>query len=238
MLLPLDDLRLKYALRITGVLHIGAHEGQEAATYTANGITSVTWVEANPNVIPRLRAHVEPLGQRVVVALVADRSGAEVDFHITNNELSSSILSLGTHQQEYPDVVVTESIRCETTTVDDLCRREGIDGCNMLVLDVQGAELLVLRGAPRQLEGIDYLYVEVNQKHLYEEGALLPELDAFLEAFERVETKMVPQGWGEAFYVRSSVLETSRRPPFRWYLKRARAVIRPRTRMRQLFRRG
>ncbi len=236
-MLALDDLRLKYGLRITGILHVGAHEGQEAEIYARNGVTEVTWVEANPNVIPRLRAHVEPLGHRVVLALVADRSGDEVDFHITNNEQSSSILRMEMHQQEYPDVVVTDSIRCTTTTVDDLCALDGIAGFNMLALDVQGAELLALRGAQRVLEGIDYLYIEVNEIHLYEDGALLPELDAYLEEFKRVETKLGPQGWGDALYVRSTVLaRSSRRPRFRWHFRRARLMIRPRTRVRRLFR--
>ncbi len=243
MLLPLDDLRLKYGLRITGILHVGAHVGQEAEVYTRSGVVDVTWVEANPEVIPRLRAHVEPLGHRVVLALVADRSGDEVDFHVTNNEMSSSILRMGMHQQHYPDVVVTGSIRCTTTTLDDLCAQRGIAGFNMLTLDVQGAELLVLRGAQRVLAGVDYLQVEVNEIHLYEEGALLLDVDSLLEEFDRVEMGMRPSGWGDAFYVRTSVLARSpRRPAFRWHIRRARTTLRttlrPRTRLRRLFRRA
>ena len=234
---PLAQWIADFRLDITGAVHVGAHEGQEAAIYARNGISNVTWIEADPRVLPRLREHVSPMGHRAIGSLVSDRSGCEVDFHITNNEMSSSILRLGTHRQEHPGIVVTESIRLVTSTLDELCERECISNFNMLTIDVQGAELLVLRGADRVLAGVDHLVLEVNERPLYEGCALVSELDAHLGDFRRVRTVMTAHGWGDALYVRKKVLR--RAQLHRWTrrpISSLRRRMRFRTRLRALIR--
>jgi len=205
MILSLDDLVVRHRLSITGVVHVGAHEGREAETYDRNGIAEVTWVEANPQVIPRLRSHVEPFGQRVVSALVTDRPGP-TNFNITNNEKSSSILELGTHKQEHPDVTVARSIVLQARTLDEVVASEKLTGFNLLVMDIQGAELHVLRAAPHVLRQVDYLYLEVNERPLYVGCGLVSDLDDYLSDFSRIDTAMTEHGWGDAFYIRKSIL--------------------------------
>ena len=95
MLLDLEALVAERRIAIEEVMHIGAHHGQEADTYRALGAKRVTWVEANPAVVPVLRQNVEPLGHSVITTLVTDRTGDIVDFYITNNEQSSSSSVLG-----------------------------------------------------------------------------------------------------------------------------------------------
>ncbi len=204
MLLDLETLVAEHRLVVEEVLHIGAHHGQEAETYRALGAKRVTWVEANPAVVPVLRQNVEPLGHSVLTALVTDRTGDTVAFHVTNNEQSSSVLSLGTHRYEHPEVVVTESLQLRTTTLDDLCEREGVPTPDLLVMDVQGAEMLVLRGAGRILEGVGCIYAEVNERPVYSGAALLPDFDSYLSerGFDRVSTTLTVHGWGDALYVR------------------------------------
>jgi FkbM family methyltransferase len=212
VLIGLDDLAAKYQLEITGVLHVGAHIGQEAESYQRNGIHDVTWIEANPVVLPRLRATVEPLGHRVVPGLVSDTDGQDVDFYLTNNEESSSLLPLGTHAQQHPDVIVTETIRLTTTTLDTLCAKNEVDRFNFLSLDVQGAELMVLRGAADVLRQVDFIYSEVNEERLYRGCALVSEIDDFLTGFRRLETEMTAWGWGDAFYARPEKVAIRRTP--------------------------
>jgi FkbM family methyltransferase len=205
MLLDFDQLVARYSIPTTGLLHIGAHEGEEAVAYERNGFRNVTWVEANPELLPSLRAHVEPFGHRVIEALVADQE-TDVQFNITNNPMSSSILELGTHRAEHPEVVVSKSVTLRSRTLDELCDTEGISGFGLLVMDVQGAELRVLHGAKKALEQVDYLYLEVNEAPLYVGGAMIDELDTYLADFCRIETGMTQHGWGDALYVRSSKL--------------------------------
>jgi FkbM family methyltransferase len=204
LLLDLEALLRAYKLTIESVIHVGAHTGQEAETYARLGIGTVTWIEANPDVIPRLREHVEPFGHDVVCAVLSDRRGEPIEFKVTNNEQSSSLLAFGTHRYEHPEVKVTGSLSLITTTLDDLYDEGRVPTARLLLLDVQGAELLVLKGAQRLLEQAECVYAEVNERPLYDGAVLLPELDAFLRerGFERVETALTIHGWGEAFYLR------------------------------------
>ena len=75
---------------------------------------------------------------------------------------------------------------------------------NFLNIDIQGAEYLALKGFEENLKYIDYLYLEVNQKELYKNCILLPELDKYLldKGFKRVELDMTRYGWGDGFYMR------------------------------------
>jgi len=76
-------------------------------------------------------------------------------------------------------------------------------------MDTQGYELEVLRGAKRTLEKIEYIYTEVNQDEVYENNAMIGDLDLFLNDFdmERVATGWHgSQTWGDAFYVKRGLL--------------------------------
>lgn len=212
MLLSLPRLIRTYDLRPTGVLHLGAHLGEEADVYAACGLRDVVWVEGNPELVPALRERVEPRGHRVVQALVSSSDADSVQFNVTNNGESSSILDLGTHRVHHPQVQVTETIELPTTTVDHLADEHGFAGLDFLNIDLQGAELLALRGATRTLDGVRYVYSEVNREPVYEGCALVGELDVFLgeRGFERVVTKWTSAQWGDALYVRGGV-STARR---------------------------
>jgi glutamine synthetase len=52
------------------ILHIGAHTGEEAGPYQANGAEHVIWFEANESLIPALQAHLQtvPLNQQIIPA--------------------------------------------------------------------------------------------------------------------------------------------------------------------------
>jgi FkbM family methyltransferase len=188
MLIPFHEFLTAHELPISGVIHAGAHEGQEAAAYHAAGIDDVLWIEANPATIEPLRAHVEPYGQRVAHACLGERTGDEVTFHVaeadnrSNRGMSSSILPLGTHRQRHPEVSYVEHLPMTTFSLDDLCDAcdVGGPGWNCLNMDLQGAELAVLRGAERMLEHVTIVYTEINVDELYQGCGLLPDLDDFL----------------------------------------------------------
>jgi FkbM family methyltransferase len=207
MLFDLASLIRVYGLRPAGVLHIGAHLGEEASAYHAAGISRVVWIEANEELIAPLRANVEPLGHTVINAVVSDRAGAPVAFNVTNNGQSSSILPLGTHVRHYPDVFVTRTEQRTSTTVDALAIEHDLTGLNLVNLDIQGAELLALRGAGSILGGVDAIYTEVNREAVYEGCSLIGDVDAYLgaEGFKRVVSRWKPEHWGDALYVRGGV---------------------------------
>lgn len=210
MLLDLSELVVHYNLKITGVLHCGAHLGEEAVLYHGLGVENVWWIEANPFVIPKLE---ERLGRypthKVINALLMDKDHEKVPFNITNYDgMSSSIFEFGQlHLDSSPDTKFVDRVELETRTIDSLVKEHQIDGVNFLNMDLQGAELLALRGAMRTLLKIDYVYTEVNTDYVYQNCALVGELDEFLYQFTRVETGMTKARWGDALYIRGSLLK-------------------------------
>ena len=208
LLLDLAELIPKHNLNIKGILHVGAHLAEEAPIYAAAGIQNVWWIEANPDVIQKVVAAVNS-PTKVICALVLDQPRTQVQFNVTNYDgMSSSVYNWGTHVQFSPDTVIDHVIHLTATTLDQVVEEYGIDGVNLLNIDVEGANLDVLKGALKLLPEIDYIYIEVQTENVYDGAPLLPTVDnwlAMMGGYERVETGMVEgQGWGDALYVRSS----------------------------------
>lgn len=204
MLMSLDDLIAGHNMDIHGVLHVGAHLAEEAPTYDRCGVGPVVWVEANPAVIPKiedvLRAYPQ---QRLIEALVYSTDGARLPFNVTNYDgMSSSIFEFGTHPTFSPDTFFERTIELPTCTIDTIVDAEGIVA-NFLSMDIQGAELHALQGAPRFLAGVDYVMSEINRDEVYVGCAHVEDLDEYLVGFDLVDQHWVgDQGWGDGLWVR------------------------------------
>lgn len=160
----------------TGVVHVGANDGRERTTYAALHLP-VLWIEALPAAYNRLLAHlVEYPLQEAVCALVTDTEGQKQIFHVSSNEgRSSSIFELGQHKDTWPDVSYVDSIQLVSTTLERILSLHVVPH-NTLVLDAQGAELLILRGAGERLRQFRHVHLEVADYQAYVGGCLLDEV--------------------------------------------------------------
>lgn len=211
MLLNLRDIYARHNLHITGVIHVGAHLAEEAQTYHDLGIEKVIWIEANPEVIPKIHAEVDRFGHSIINALVMDGEHDDVPFHVTNYDgMSSSIYEWGTHTLFSPDTIHVNTLYLHATSLDKLAETNDFSGCNMLYMDIEGAELLALQGARRLMHRFDYLYLEIRTDNVYVGAPLVDEVDRYVSEFARVETGMsdpavqgwADNGWGDALYIR------------------------------------
>lgn len=206
MLIDLQHLINKYKFSIKGIIHIGASTGQEMPAYAAQTDGPVIFIEAIPEVYRELVQKMKPYPQASCLhACISDVDGDMVNFNVSNNEgQSSSLFEFGTHTLEHPGVVFTKKIRLQTTTVRTLFAGKGVnpEQYDFLNIDLQGAELMALKSM--DLTHINYAYLEVNEKPLYYQCPLLPEMDQYMKekGFTRAETKMTAHGWGDAFYMR------------------------------------
>jgi FkbM family methyltransferase len=179
-----DRHPLKGFLRhATGVIHVGAHTGQERELYAQYGLR-VLWIEPLPELFAQLAANIARFAdQRAVQCLVTDRDGAEYPFHVASNAGgSSSILELALHKEVWPEVTMTRTVTMRSKTLPTLLADERIDpkGYDALVLDTQGSELLVLRGAEPLLPQIRYVKTEAAEFEAYKNCCTLADLAAFL----------------------------------------------------------
>lgn len=211
MLIDHKYLKEKYSMNITGILHVGASEGQEAHAYEELGVSKVVWVEALPHIYNELVLNISRYkGNVALLACVSDKDGEEVVFHeASNGGQSSSLLELGTHKTAHPDVTFVADHKMTTARLDTLLGEHEIikltQGLNFLALDLQGAELMALRGLGSLIRQFDYIYMEVNRRELYKGCALIQDVDLFMTAngFRRREERIFEQwGWGDALYTR------------------------------------
>jgi len=205
MLLNLNELVEKYKMNIKGVLHIGAHFGNEMSTYENLKIENVTFFEPVPKTFEVLKNNVGSKATLFNVALGSFEGESEMFVESANSGQSSSILEPMLHLSQYPNIVFNEKIKTKVTKLDNYI--ETSDLHNFINMDVQGYELEVLKGSVMYLEKIDYIMTEVNNKELYKNCALVEEIDEFLSRFNfvRVETYWAGGTWGDALYIKNKI---------------------------------
>lgn len=202
MLLNLDNLNLKYNLKIKGVLHIGAHVGQELTTYQRLGINNVMFFEPIQETFKKLEENVGDSAILVKTALGNMDGEIEMFTETVNQGQSNSILQPEHHLIQHPDILFNGKEKVKITKLDNFI--EDKEKYNFINIDVQGYELEVFKGGSEYLKTIDYIMTEVNSAELYKGCAKIEELDLFLSSygFERVETTWIGGTWGDAFYIK------------------------------------
>ncbi len=207
MLIDFRDLFPKYNIRPKGVLHIGANVGEEAPIYDKLGIKKVIWIEANEDIFGKLLTNIAPYpDQSALCYCVGEEHDKPVTFHISNNgSQSSSVLELGTHLQQHPEVHYVKDVPMVTKRIDKLFENNFPPDIDFLNIDLQGFEAQALRGMGDLLNQFKWAYLEVNKEPLYVGCDLIDSVDLFMIAkgFTRVETKWCgATGWGDALYIR------------------------------------
>lgn len=189
---------------ISGVLHIGAHECEEFNDYLNEGVDpqAIYWIDAMEDKVVKMNQR----GIPNVYFQAIDLQEGEVEFKITGNGQSSSLLEMGTHLKYYPHIHVVRTEKVRTDTLKNWIEKNGIPikNCNFWNLDIQGKELDALKSAEHYIQHANAIYAEINVEEVYKGCGLVEDLDVFLKekGFERYKTAMTGAGWGDALYLR------------------------------------
>ncbi len=201
MLLDLESLLIKHDLKINGVIHIGAHYGEENRIYEKLKLQNRMFFEPLKKNFEVLKSNISnfPIFN---LALGNETGQIKMFTESRNNGQSSSILKPKIHLNQYPHIVFDGEEVVEIIKLDDFDYDK--EKFNFINIDVQGYELEVFKGAKKVLESIDYILSEVNNAEVYENCVNVSELDVFLSkfGFERVETNWEGGTWGDAFYIK------------------------------------
>jgi FkbM family methyltransferase len=193
---------MKHDVQIKGVIHVGAHFGQENELYNELGAKNKIFFEPlNSN----FRTLVEKVGNEdgtilVKKALGNEKKQIEMFVESNNNGMSSSILEPKLHTRQFPSIVFDKKEVVEMDRLDDLDFDYSL--YNMMNIDVQGYELEVLKGSIKTLKNIDYLVVEINSDELYQGCPLFEDIQRFLNdnGFTCIDQFWWGGNFGEGFF--------------------------------------
>jgi FkbM family methyltransferase len=204
MIIPLNKLIEKYNLNISGVIHIGAHCGQEYKDYEAVGISNMILFEPCKKTFEGLINNL-PKSEHIKAFNVAlgNKSGEmEMFTETANHGLSNSLLEPKEHLKQYPKIKFESKETVMMNRLDEVEYDRTL--YNMINIDVQGYELEVFKGAKESLKHIRIIYSEINLIEMYKGCVLVSELDEFLKQFNfyRILSDTRFKTWGDALYLR------------------------------------
>lgn len=231
MMTDFAELLNKHNIKISGIIHVGAHEAGEILDYSKNGIERVVLIEANPKRFSNLKTTLE-VGRHCIWCsplqysqlpeelakitknyschnfAITDIDNGEIEFNLTSSDGGcDSIYKINEYGQsvswtKYENI---ETIKVPTTTLDKLCLDNNYKGYNFLNIDVEGAELLVLKGAKRILGSeIEAILVEVQDEARFDGSCLKNDVENYLAEFGFVLVEYIDTGkkWGDGLYVK------------------------------------
>lgn len=146
-------------------------------------------------------------------AALAERCGIET-LRVNRDDVTNSLLPSGgaVDDPELAERMATlEQVDIPVTTIDSWSAEHGVDQIHLLKMDVQGAELRLLRGAERKLaaQEVWLIYSEVSFTRLYEGQAFFWDVAGWLagfgfELFNLYNCKTGDRGqltWGDAIFL-------------------------------------
>jgi FkbM family methyltransferase len=122
------------------------------------------------------------------IPLALGQSAGVSTLYVTQSPMCSSLYAPNepylARFMNLPELVNLDfTLDLETTTLEQFCQQEGIDVVDFLKIDVQGADLQVLKGATSLVEKtVLGVQIEVEFSPLYVDQPLFADIDTFLRA--------------------------------------------------------
>ncbi len=177
------EIRQNVMIQSQGILHVGAHRGQEAEEYSKLGC-QVIWIEAIPEVFEDLSVNIrEYTNQRGILALLGDQNHNAHKIYLSSNDYkSSSVYNFGKDMKN-ANLKMIHSLELPMLRLDSLFEQEELTEYPHWVIDVQGAELSVLIGAGELLKNVNSLEIEISTREEYDGGTKWEKLVEYLGEF-------------------------------------------------------
>ncbi len=176
------------------IVEVGARDCNETLDFEAAFPRArIIAFECNPATLPVCRRAVQGRERvKLVEKAVSDRRG-QVTFYPTDpvrtvtkhaggNPGASSLFRAA---PDYPhETYVQNEVTVETTTLADVVDAESLEGIDLLWMDIQGAELLALKGLGERISAVKLVHLEVEFMPIYQGQPLFAEVDRYLREKE------------------------------------------------------
>lgn len=180
---PLHDFLCRNAI---SVVDVGARGGAPGELEGLSRYLRYVGFDADEEECNRLRteARADYASYRVFPYFLGD--GGSSKFHIYEDRGTSSTYQMSRQYSEAfldPPPQLTRVVEVQSTTLDSVMDREGLDFPDFLKLDTQGSELDILRGASDTLAHTSLVEVEVEFYQMYEGQPLFADVDTLLRSY-------------------------------------------------------
>lgn len=180
------------------IFDIGSCEGEDSIKYSRIFPNSKIFaVEALPSNQSLIEANLKAYGAKnieVVPFALSDEDGI-ADFFVSSGQIegkqedqdwdygnkSSSLLSPEKHLEIVPWLEFQNIIKITAKTLKNVCDEKKIKCIDFIHMDVQGAELKVLKGAKELLKAVKVIWLEVGAVELYKGQPLKPDIKEFMK---------------------------------------------------------
>lgn len=205
--LTLGTLLRRYRIQPTGILYVGANYGQLLWVWLLLGFRNVLMIEPQAEVIKALEMIAraasglslindrflgcEDATQIQLARCAVGEQDGEAELYVMSCSELSSLLkpneSLLRPGGKSSDVSLVEQVKVPVRTIDSLLQEleagASTPRYNALYMNIQGGELKALRGAPKTLETLDFIYLENNFEARYDGTPTADEITTFLSDF-------------------------------------------------------
>ena len=184
------------------ILEIGCNDGEHTLWFlNAFEAPRIFCFEPEPRAISRFKRNVGCRSGVTLVPLAVSDTNGSVEFYQSSGQppwegfdhlektgwdYSGSIKKPKEHLNVLPWIKYESKIRVPTKTIDAWNEEVGLKMIDFIWMDVQGAELSVIRGMEKTLSKVRYLYTEYSDKEMYEGQPTLKQILESLPSFEVV----------------------------------------------------
>jgi len=188
-LVALDDpyTAIKELLKfksVTGIVDAGASNGRVASKLLRCCPSARVFAfEPNPMYAGDLKERAAEDSRISPQHFALSNRAGKVRLNVTESPGMTSLFAVSEQlQKAYPkETAVKEALEVECITIDEWVKANGNPRIELMKLDIQGGELLALKGAVEELKRSTLLiYSEIFFNPLYQGGALYSEIDLFL----------------------------------------------------------
>ena len=196
----LDDLLSDFGIQPKNSLQIGANSGQEIPTLLKNTRENVLIFEPLIEPFRELKRNYQ--SERIeLFNFAVGNMNCQLEINVaSNNGQSSSFLKPKKHLETNPEIYFHEKEKVEMIRLDDFLDDVIPD---FWILDTQGYELEILKGASESISHAKWVVTEIHRKETYEGCVQIEELDRWMKShgFKRIATHWY-EIWGDALYSR------------------------------------
>ena len=171
------------------IVEVGAMTCEEAVSFkTVFPLSNVFSFECNPRNLDICRTNVAGTDIHLIEQAVSDIDG-KVSFYPPNPEKTITPYSNGNQgaasllkaSGKYPlETYVQDTIEVEATRLDTFMDKQNLPRIDILWMDIQGAELMALKGLGERIRDVGLIHLEVEFFEIYKDQPLFADIKQFL----------------------------------------------------------